>query len=595
VKINSQTDQKPANAEARDLVATTADPEDGASRLRALATLAEELDAEELSRESRELADRVSEGRFYVACIGQFKRGKSTLINALVGRPLLPTGFTPVTAVPTVVQFGDRDQARIRTHAGQWKDILVTHLKEYVSEELNPENRKGILAAEVFVPHHLLRSGLCIVDTPGLGSVFSGNTTLTHAFLPHIDAALVVVGADPPLAGDELTLVEAVSKQVDELIVVLNKADRTTDPERAAASKFTRQILQEKLRREVGPIFEVSAKEQAESRGPERDWRKLTQALQRLVDDSGRQLVRVACERGRQRLGRRVLAVIAQHRDTIRRPIEESERRLNVMKQTRAGVERSLRELSVLFRAEQQRLSDALGERHKAFVQSVLPFANAQLESVLRSNLRGFGPAYRRKIMKAAQQIAHSHLAPWLTPAQEEAERQYQGSAMRFVEMGNDFLGKLAEEDIPELAQMPRSLDPELGFRVRSQFTFMEFVELAKPASPLRWLADIILPLIGARILIQNEAREFLLRLIETNSARVQSDILNRAQESRGRLEIEIRKLLHQVNQIGEQALIRARLLRQAGSIAVEKELARLDHLERRVFFLAASPETGPL
>ena len=48
------------------------------------------------------------------------------------------------------------------------------------------------------------------MDTPGLGSVFSGNSATTQAFIPHIDAALVVVGADPPIAGEELTLVEAV-------------------------------------------------------------------------------------------------------------------------------------------------------------------------------------------------------------------------------------------------------------------------------------------------------------------------------------------------------------------------------------------------
>jgi len=47
------------------------------------------------------------------------------------------------------------------------------------------------------------------VDTPGLGSVFTGNTATTQAFIPHIDAALVVVGADPPIAGEELTLVES--------------------------------------------------------------------------------------------------------------------------------------------------------------------------------------------------------------------------------------------------------------------------------------------------------------------------------------------------------------------------------------------------
>ena len=66
---------------------------DGASRLLRLANLAQELGAEPVAEEARELAARVSEGRFYVACIGQFKRGKSTLLNALVGHELFRPGL----------------------------------------------------------------------------------------------------------------------------------------------------------------------------------------------------------------------------------------------------------------------------------------------------------------------------------------------------------------------------------------------------------------------------------------------------------------------------------------------------------------------
>jgi ribosome biogenesis GTPase A len=589
--MNPNTDQAPATeTKAADVIESARPSADGTVRLLDLATVAEELGAEEVSRESRELAARVSEGRFYVACVGQFKRGKSTLINALIGQPILPTGFIPVTAVPTVIRFGERTKARIRTREGTWEDILISDLKQYVTEELNPENQKGVQGSEVFVLSPLLLSGMCIVDTPGLGSVFTGNTAATQAFIPHIDAALVVVGADPPLAGEELALVEAVGKQVGELILVLNKADRTTDAEREAASKFTRQLLQKKLGREVGPIFEVSAHERTEHRGPDRDWRKLVHALQSLVDDSGRQLVYAACERGLERLSEQALAIIREHRDALRRPIEESERRITVMKQTIAEAERSMRELSFLFMAEQQRLSDLFVDRHKAFVLSVLPKAMEQFKEILRSTPRKFGPSYRRQIMKAAQQIAHHHVVPWLKPEQEEAEREYRRAAMRFVGMGNDFLRELATAGIPELARMPHALDPEAGFRVRSQFTFMEFIELAQPASPVRWLADAVLPFVGARKLIQDGAREFLVRLIETNSTRIQSDILHRVQESRGRLEVEIRKLLHEVSRIAEEALVRARKVKEEGEPAVGAEMGKLDHLEKEVFVLAPSP-----
>ena len=556
---------------------------DGASRLLRLGRLAQELGAEPVAGEAHELAARVSEGRFYVACIGQFKRGKSTLLNALVGYPVVPTGFVPVTAVPTVIRFGDKLHARIRIRDGSWRDVAMSDLKEYITEELNPENEKALDGAEVFVPSPLLSSGMCFVDTPGLGSVFTGNTATTQAFIPHIDAALVVVGADPPIAGEELALVESIGTQVQDLILVINKADRTTDPERAAAVKFTREILEKRLHRPMGEVFEVSAAERMENRGPLRDWEKLLASLHHLVEDSGRNLVRAACDRGLQRLSEQLLAIISEDRDALQRPIEESERRIELMRKTINEAERSMHELSFLFMAEQHRISDLFVERHKQFLRSAWTKSETEFGEGLASVPLGFGPRYRRRVMHLAQEIALRKVMPWLKPEQEEGERQYRAVALRFVEMGNNFLKKLAGAGLSELTRMPHALDPEKGFRVRSGFIFEDFIGTAQPPSPLRWLADIFLPFVGGRKLITNDAREFLRHLLEVNCSRIQNDVLNRIQDSRGRLEVEIRKLLHEISRIAEQALDRARKLKEEGTPAVQSAVERLNRLERDV------------
>jgi len=559
---------------------------DGASRLLRLADLAQDLAADPVAEEACDLAARVAEGRFYVACIGQFKRGKSTLLNALVGYEVVPTGFVPVTAVPTVIRFGDEIHARIRMRDGSWRDIGMADLKDYVTEERNPENRKGVEGAEVFVPSPLLSTGMCFVDTPGLGSVFTGNTTATQAFVPHIDAALVVVGADPPIAGEELALVEAVGKQVQDLILVINKADRTSNPERAAAAKFTREILEKRLHRPMSEVLEVSAVERMENRGSLRDWEKLLATLQCLVEDSGANLVRSACNRGVQRLSEQMLAIISEDRDALLRPVEESERRIELMKETLGEAERSMRELGFLFMAEQHRISDLFGDRHKKFFDSAWAESEAEFNKELASTPVGFGPHYRRRVMHLAQEISRGKVMPWLKSEQEEGERQYRAVAVRFVEMGNSFLKRLGAAGLSELMRMPHALDPEKDFRIRSRFIFEDFIGTAQPPSPLRWLADVVLPLVGARKRIVNEAREFLRHLLETNSARVQNDILNRIQESRDRLEVEIRKLLHEISRIAEQALERARKVKEEGTPAIESAVERLNRIEREVVAL---------
>ncbi|MGO8759390.1 MAG: hypothetical protein ACLQG3_14820, partial [Terracidiphilus sp.] len=148
---------------------------------------------------------------------------------------------------------------------------------------------------------------------------------------------------------------------------------------------------------------------------------------------------------------------------------------------------------------------------------------------------------------------------------------------------GNDFLKRLAGAGLGELTRMPHALDPEKGFRVRSRFAFESFIGTAEPPSPLRWLADVFLPFVGGRKLIARDAREFLSHLLEVNSARVQNDVLNRIQESRDRLEVEIRKLLHEVSRIAEQALDRARKVKEDGEPAVQSAIERLNRLERDV------------
>jgi GTP-binding protein EngB required for normal cell division len=563
----------------------------GEGALLRMAELADEFGAKNVATDARSVAERVSEGRFYVACIGQFKRGKSSVLNALVGDSVLPTGVVPVTTVPTIVRHGSHTAARVRFEAAAgWNDIPVNTVDEYVSEDKNPENVKHVAALEIFVPSPLLATGMCFVDTPGLGSVFTGNTAATQAFIPHIDAALVVIGADPPLAGEELVLIEAVARHVQDLIIAVNKADRTTDTERAEAVAFAQRQLEKRLRQHsVGPLFEVSAAEQLEHRGSGRDWEKLVASLNLLVEGSGRRLIRAACERGLERISDQLLLIMTEEREALQRPIEQSETRIAVMKETIAGAERSMRDLGYLFMGEQQHISDMFVDRHKTFLARVMPQAHKEFDVSLQTISGWLGPSYRGRTFHEAQEVARRHVTPWLKPEQEEAENEYRRVGLRFVEMANQFLKKLASAGIPELARMPHALDPEPGFRVRSEFTFYEYRDVAEPASPLRWLTDLLLGLVGARWIIRNEARRFLTRLLETNSTRVQSDVLNRVQESRAKLETEIRKLLHEVSRIAEQALFRARKVKEDGESAVAAELNRLAGLEHEVNVLRDS------
>jgi hypothetical protein len=293
--------------------------------------------------------------------------------------------------------------------------------------------------------------------------------------------------------------------------------------------------------------------------------------------------VQAAGERGIQRLSKELLAIVHEDRDALLRPIEESEQRITAMKQTLADAEQSMRELGYLLMGEQHRLSDFFRGRRKAFLAAALPKATQEFEDFLHSAPRILGSAHRRYVMHEAQAISRRDVVPWLQTEQEEGERRYRAVGRRFAQMGNDFLTRLAETGVPELGRMLHVLDAEAGFRVRSEFRFREFIEIAQPSSPLRKFADVCLGFIGLCNWIDNDARWFLGWLFEVNSSRVQNDVLNRIEESRNRLEAEIRTLLHEVSRIAEQSLARAKHAKDEGATAVKAALWRLARLEKNI------------
>jgi hypothetical protein len=339
-------------------------------------------------------------------------------------------------------------------------------------------------------------------------------------------------------------------------------------------------MIESRLRRPVNSIYEVSALEQLERRGPGRDWEQLVGALEELIEKSGRGLIRSAGQRGIRRLSEQLLAMVREQRDALMRPIEESELRIAAMHQTIADAERSMHELGYLFTAEQHRMSDLFLSRRKQFVDDVLIRAEADLMQRIRIAPRQGGPGFRRHAMQEAQGIARRHVVPWLQSEEAYAERTYRQVAQRFVDFANEFLKKLSEAGVPELAQMPHALDSERGFRAKSRFYFHDFVTLARPASVFRLLGDIALGAAGRYDSIERDAVAFLDRLLEVNSTRVQSDVNERVLESRHHLEADIRALLRDVSHVAERALSSAR---RARASAVETALARLSSLEQEL------------
>lgn len=543
----------------------------GPDLLREIVAVAGAAHAPEIARDAEILAQRLGEGRFYVACLGQFKRGKSTLLNALVGAPLLPTGVAPVTSVATVIRYGARRAARVRMGQSRWMEIEPEGLSDYVTEERNPGNRKGVQGIEVFAPTPILRDGLCLVDTPGLGSVFPANTAATREFLPQVDAGLVVLGADPPITADELGMVEELAGRIPHRLFVLAKADRMSDLERREALAFTRRVLGERSRADPGPIFEVSAAEVLATGSPSREWEGLREALRDLAERAGASLVAGAEERGTSSLAERLVATIDEQVAVLERPLAESEARMEALRKGIGAAERAMRDLAPLFAAEEARLLRALENERDTFFREAGPLAETELEAALRL-VPDHGPALRARALEEALAVARRWLGQWQERKSAEVEAIFRSGMARFVEL-------LAAVQLSlRQASTSRGTSPvplESGLLGRSHFYMTELLAVA-PTSLGRRVLDVVGAASERRSrIIREQAAEYLRRLLEVNSARSKNDFRERLATSRRELEAEVRRHLREGTATAERQLDRARKLHARGDrqVAAERQL----------------------
>ncbi len=208
----------------------------------------------------RDLFSRLADDRFNLAVVGRFNRGKTSLMNAVLGTTRLPTGIVPLTSVITAVSYGSHEEVFIEFEGNRLPfRIPLERLSEYVTQECNPGNDKRVAVASVRLPCELLRRGFYFVDTPGIGSSIRENTFTTERFLPDADAFVLVSSYDSPLSDEETALLRHIVPTGKRLFFVLNKQDIVS----AEDGRRVRDYVRTRLRELFGPLapsmYSVSA------------------------------------------------------------------------------------------------------------------------------------------------------------------------------------------------------------------------------------------------------------------------------------------------------------------------------------------------
>lgn len=228
--------------------------------LTALANVAEERESLAAADSARALDKKLVENRFNVVVFGEFKRGKTTFVNALLGAEMLPAAVVPLTSIVTAVTWGDDVRARISYLEGREEDVAPRELGRYVTERDNPGNHLAVRQAILSYPSDDLRDGVFLVDTPGVGSVYRQNTESAREFLPHADAAIFLTSADPPISDTEREFLGEIREEAARVFFVMNKMDYLSGLDRDEAIAFTQGVIADALGRAV-ILYPMSARQ----------------------------------------------------------------------------------------------------------------------------------------------------------------------------------------------------------------------------------------------------------------------------------------------------------------------------------------------
>ena len=180
-----------------------------------------------------------------VVILGQFKAGKSSLINSFLKKLVLPVGVLPVTAVITRLFYGNEKKAWVEKLDDKRTEITIEQLEEYITEKNNPENKKHVFLVDISLPELEPFKNIRFIDTPGMGSVFAHNTEVTKNWYKNIGAAIVVVSATQPLSENDIELMQAAVDQSPEVYIIISKADLVEENELNDITAFVKERVQQ--------------------------------------------------------------------------------------------------------------------------------------------------------------------------------------------------------------------------------------------------------------------------------------------------------------------------------------------------------------
>ncbi len=487
----------------------------------------------------KELKEKIETNTFNLVVVGQFKRGKTSLINALLGADILPVAVVPLTSIVTIMKFGDALRINVHFNDGRVAEIKPDSLPEYVTERGNPKNGKNISEVVITYPSPYLKGGVQIIDTPGVGSVYEHNTDVAYQYLPKSDAALFLLSVDQPLSKAELDFLKDVREYSNRIFFLLNKADYFSDADLRESMEFSKSVLMEATGSEVR-IFPVSAKLALQGKVSDREDLVKKSLLPQFAEVLHNFLME---EKGKVLLlsvANNLLRLLSQARfeldlemKSLATPIEELKRKIERFENKKTDVLSEKSDFDILLDGEIKRINkDVLDGDLTLYGNELRAKTEAGLEQYYReesgSSLKELKNHLEGHIISEVRQAVNA----WRVIEEEKLAKTFQSVCKRFITKIDDTVDSLLKFS-SELFAVPYDVvTAEALWSTKSRF-YYKFAEQPVGLEIITSSLTLSLPKFIGEKIIMRKMKEYLQRVITMQLCRIGSDFEERLDKSK--------------------------------------------------------------